>query len=228
MVRCPGRIIESAPGDGECEHGTACLAADLRDDYEAYLDAHDEIVARWAARSGKPPPVFTRRSARDETNAKQDRVRLASALAGHLRIWHEAVATQRDRLVAADPGSTTLRQSDAFLFLLALRNLARAVDAVARRLGGRRAAEAFIEFTTLVPRWKDVRDVIERFDAYEAAEGNLENAPMEPMERGMASAGAVYVVTLADGIELDVGAAAIAAAELMPAAIADIDDIVRD
>jgi hypothetical protein len=228
MASCPGRIIESAPGDGECEHGTACLAADLRNDYEAYLDAHDEIVARWAARRGKPPPVFTRRSARDEMNAKQDRVRLASALAGHLRIWHEAVATQRDRLVAADPGSTTLRQSDAFLFLLALRNLARAVDAVARRLGGRRAAEAFIEFTTRVPRWKDIRDVIEHFDAYEAAEGNLPTAATGSVERRTTSGGVLCIVTLADGIELEVGAAAMAAAELMPAAMADIDDVLRD
>jgi hypothetical protein len=226
MASCPGRIIESAPGDGECEHGTACLAADLRDDYEAYLDAHDEIVARWAARRGKPPPVFTRRSARDETNAKQDRARLASALVGHLRIWHEAVATQRDRLVAPDPGSTTLRQSDAFLFLLALRNLARAVDAVARRLGGRRAAEAFIEFTTRVPRWKDIRDLIEHFDAYEAAEGNLPTAATGSVERRTTSG--VCIVTLADGIELEVGAAAMAAAELMPAAMADIDDVLRD
>jgi hypothetical protein len=225
MVSCRARIIESAPGDGECEQGTACRAAHLRDDYEAYLDAHDEIVARWAARRGKPPPVFTRRSARDET--KQTRVRLASALAGHVRIWDDAVAAQRDRIFAAAPPLTP-RQSDAVLFVVALRNLTRAVDAVARRLGGRRAAEAFIEFTTRVPRWKDVRDVIERFDAYEASEGSLESAAMEPVERRTTSGGVLCIVTLADGVELEVGAAAGAAAELMPAAMADIDEILRD
>jgi hypothetical protein len=45
---CPGELVETAPGQGECERGDDCLVADLRSDWFAYRDAHFKITNTWS------------------------------------------------------------------------------------------------------------------------------------------------------------------------------------
>jgi hypothetical protein len=49
---CPGELVESAPGVGECERGDECAVAHLRADYFTYRDAHARITAAWAGGGG--------------------------------------------------------------------------------------------------------------------------------------------------------------------------------
>jgi hypothetical protein len=44
-VMCDGLLVESAAGTGECEHGDACQALSLREDYEAYRSAHSRVIS---------------------------------------------------------------------------------------------------------------------------------------------------------------------------------------
>jgi len=43
---CPGELVESAPGVGECERGDECAVTHLRADYFTYRDAHARITRR--------------------------------------------------------------------------------------------------------------------------------------------------------------------------------------
>ena len=53
MPVCPGMLVESAPGVGECDRGIGCVAAYLHDDdYEAFREEHDRITSRWLVESG--------------------------------------------------------------------------------------------------------------------------------------------------------------------------------
>jgi hypothetical protein len=46
---CPGLLIETAPGAGECERGDECEALALRADYLSYRQAHTRISTEWGA-----------------------------------------------------------------------------------------------------------------------------------------------------------------------------------
>jgi len=47
---CPGPLIESRPGVGECARNDECEALDLRGDYLSYRSAHLRVTAQWQER----------------------------------------------------------------------------------------------------------------------------------------------------------------------------------
>jgi hypothetical protein len=47
---CPGELVESSPGVGECDRGDECAVLELRGDYFSYRDAHFNIRADWSKR----------------------------------------------------------------------------------------------------------------------------------------------------------------------------------
>ena len=50
---CPGLLVESAPGVGECDRGDECAVTHLRSDYFAYRDAHLRISSDWMSRPNR-------------------------------------------------------------------------------------------------------------------------------------------------------------------------------
>jgi hypothetical protein len=47
---CPGPLIESRPGVGECARGDECEVVALKDDYLAYRNAHMRVTSEWQQR----------------------------------------------------------------------------------------------------------------------------------------------------------------------------------
>jgi hypothetical protein len=47
---CPGELVESSPGVGECDRGDECAVLDLKADYFAYRDAHFTVTTAWSRR----------------------------------------------------------------------------------------------------------------------------------------------------------------------------------
>jgi len=47
---CPGPLIESRPGVGECARGEACEVLALVDDYLSYRNAHMRVTSEWQER----------------------------------------------------------------------------------------------------------------------------------------------------------------------------------
>jgi hypothetical protein len=86
--------------------------------------------------------------------------------------WLEAVARQSERVAAAP--NTGAGQVEILLFVTALRNVIRGAEKI---LGGDH--EAVRAFHQAVPGAKDVRDMLEHFDAYVGGQGRLQerNAP---------------------------------------------------
>jgi hypothetical protein len=49
-VTCPGPLVESQPGVGECSRGEACEALAFKDDYLTYRGAHMRVTSEWLER----------------------------------------------------------------------------------------------------------------------------------------------------------------------------------
>ena len=49
-VTCPGPLIETRPGVGECARGESCEALAMRDDYLSYRGAHMRVTSEWLER----------------------------------------------------------------------------------------------------------------------------------------------------------------------------------
>jgi hypothetical protein len=157
---------------------------------------------------------------------------LASALARQLSLWHHAVQAQRCRILEAPPRETIPRNVDALLFTIALHDVARAVKAIGDRFGGRHSGDALAVFELRVPRFKDIRDVVEHFDAYEAGEGKLQSAKAGAGRIGellwmLTWSGGVCLINVADGLQLEVASAAMVADDLIPPAMVDIDQVLN-
>ncbi len=52
-VTCPGPLVESRPGVGECARGESCDALAFKDDYLAYRGAHMRVTSEWLERRPK-------------------------------------------------------------------------------------------------------------------------------------------------------------------------------
>jgi len=52
-VTCPGPLVESSPGVGECARGESCEALGFKDDYFSYRDAHMRVTSAWLERPPK-------------------------------------------------------------------------------------------------------------------------------------------------------------------------------
>lgn len=101
---------------------------------------------------------------------------LPSVATAHLGVWHRAVQLQADRILDAS-SPPVARQTDAYMFVQALRQVLRASDLMKRALDGDSRSElveaAIAEFNNAVPRAKDARDVLDHFDDYARGVGSL-------------------------------------------------------
>jgi hypothetical protein len=93
--------------------------------------------------------------------------------------WHWAVAARAQlRRVVEQPG-TDEQIPDAFLLIVAIRNVLRAADFAFRSFSTEQAraqlAEALGEFDVAVPGAKQTRDVLEHFDDYSQGRGDLQH-----------------------------------------------------
>jgi hypothetical protein len=94
-------------------------------------------------------------------------------------IWADAVERQAERVRTA-----TGDQFDVFpdfiLYAFALRCLYRSADAISKEADGALEQE-LATFERAVPRFKDVRDVLEHFDDYDRGVGKLQR-PGDPIQ----------------------------------------------
>jgi hypothetical protein len=116
---------------------------------------------------------------------------LPSVASAHLGIWHRAVVMQAERVLDAAVPPVT-RQTDAYLFVQALREVLRAAELMKRALADDTRAEAVLramaEFDAAVPRAKDARDVLDHFDDYARGIGLLSHPGVrDPKRREMMS-----------------------------------------
>ena len=47
---CPGPLVESTPGTGECSRGEECEVLALQHDYLSYRNAHMRVTTEWQQR----------------------------------------------------------------------------------------------------------------------------------------------------------------------------------
>ena len=50
---CPGPLIESQPGVGQCARGEACEVLALENDYLSYRNAHMRVTSEWQERPSR-------------------------------------------------------------------------------------------------------------------------------------------------------------------------------
>lgn len=99
---------------------------------------------------------------------------------GHERfrsIWSDAVELQAERLQTPYEDQFEIIP-DFILYAFALRCLFRSVQGISAAASGALAAE-LEAFVRAVPDFKDVRDVLDHFDAYHGGDGRLQKASGE-------------------------------------------------
>ena len=111
---------------------------------------------------------------------------------GYVAIWARAVRRQHDRITelsqslnSRTPGDRERRydmESEVALFLVAIRNLLRAVEwALSLEPSLQQALD---RFSKDVPNAVDLRDLLEHFDAYEQGHGNLQDGKKRTKRSG--------------------------------------------
>ena len=53
LSTCPGPLVESTPGSGECARGDQCEVLALQNDYLSYRNAHMRVTTEWQQRPAK-------------------------------------------------------------------------------------------------------------------------------------------------------------------------------
>jgi len=111
-----------------------------------------------------------------DVNGVDLRKYLSSVASAHLGVWQRAVVMQADRVLDAE-ATPVARQTDAYLFVQALRQILRAADLMKRALvddpRAQAVEDAIAEFNSAVPRAKDARDILDHFDDYARGIGSL-------------------------------------------------------
>ncbi|MFF4577261.1 hypothetical protein ACFY15_02455 [Streptomyces sp. NPDC001373] len=126
---------------------------------------------------------------------KPERVTVQAGAIGHLMRWLTAVELQAERVCAPPPfanpvgdtppasGAGLAQEADALLFASALRDFLRAADLIKWTVDGTVATspvdKALHSFELAVPNLKDIRDVLEHFDAYEKGQGDFQKAAVK-------------------------------------------------
>jgi hypothetical protein len=116
---------------------------------------------------------------------------LPSIASGHIGVWHRAVTLQAERILRPH-ASHMEQQTDAYLFVQAVRQVLRGADLMLRGLDGDPRAEvveqAIADFNLAVPDAKDARDVLDHFDDYARGVGKLSHPDIKnPKEREVRS-----------------------------------------
>lgn len=131
----------------------------------------------------------------------------------YVLLWATAVDQQGFR--TQDRNRTwTSRLSDAVLFATALRNLLRAVE-YAKEQSSDPAKQAAIQgaldsFSGKVPHWSRIRNALEHFDEYDQGRGRGQRTPFVVRWTNSTDG----VLSVGDGLEMNVAEAFEAAAEL--------------
>ncbi|HZT66043.1 MAG TPA: hypothetical protein VFA11_09675 [Acidimicrobiales bacterium] len=147
---------------------------------------------------------------------------LPAELSGPLGAWHHGVARQAERVHAATNGVE--RFVDAYLFVIALRQVLRGAQAMLRATssGGQTdkpLREALATFKGAVGDATKIRDVLTHFDAYHEGAGNLQKAgKMGPLEIHSERGHETYWLVVS-GFRVEIGAAALAASDLVDEAL---------
>jgi hypothetical protein len=126
---------------------------------------------------------------------------LPSIASGQIGVWHRAVAMQAERILHPQ-ASQVEQQTDAYLFVQALRQVLRGTDLMLRGLGDDPRAQiverAIAEFNDSIPHAKDARDVLDHFDDYARGIGRLSHPearnPREREARSSAEAAAQFTI----------------------------------
>jgi hypothetical protein len=99
----------------------------------------------------------------------------------HVLAWTHAVQLQKIRIMSGiglPTAGPVTKQADAYLFVLALRNVRRAAALTGRLAGGQPQVairRALVEFDHALPTAKDLRDVLDHFDDYALGRGKLQD-----------------------------------------------------
>lgn len=99
----------------------------------------------------------------------------------HLDEWLRAVEMQRNRLLNEATASEWSIEGAFFAF--ALRNLHRAAEIAQEVTGSTEVSDALAEFDRAIPSAKDLRDVLEHFDAYSFRLGDLQHPGKPRLKR---------------------------------------------
>ena len=147
---------------------------------------------------------------------------------GHLATWMFAVEAQGKRVLEPEPQE--LQEANAYLFIVALRQLLRCIDwaitnADTHGDGSRSKAlrAAFANFDAAVPNAKDVRDIIEHFDDYERGRGDLQKKGEPALILMYEDDGSSFQLTLMRGYTINVTKAAVAAEALANRCMDELD-----
>jgi hypothetical protein len=148
---------------------------------------------------------------------------LALALTGPLGQWSTAVSAQRARLVndGIDPD---LRQADAPLFVVAVRNVVRIARAVAGLHKDPQLIAAISAVDDAVPGARNVRSALEHVDQYAVHRGVIRRHPRVSAGQRVVfeRSGDRYVVSVGE-LAFDVDVVAVAAAALADATLNAVD-----
>ena len=102
--------------------------------------------------------------------------------AAQVLAWNHAVQLQKIRIMSGiglPTAGPVSKQADAYLFVLALRNVRRAAALTAKLAGGSRRVvirRALVAFDEALPTAKDLRDVLDHFDDYALGRGKLQDS----------------------------------------------------
>jgi len=150
----------------------------------------------------------------EETRRDDDMQRHLDA--GHLMFWYRAMDLEADRTLRAEAGALAKAdaETDATLFVIALRNVVRAVE-LCRDHAPEVVDAALAKFREQVPDADKIRNITEHFDAYERGEGRLqEKGQVQEIIDWYEFDGKTYRLNISGRYVLDVRSAEEAAGEL--------------